>query len=73
MPGNEETTYGKWLLILLIQSVPVVNIVFLAIWAFGGMPEWGIKNYARAVLTWTLAGTAAAVAFFYFALATVNM
>lgn len=70
---TEEISYSRWLLILLIQSIPVVNIVFLIIWAVGGMPEWGLKNYARAMLTWTVVGLAAAMTFFFLALAAVPM
>lgn len=43
----------KWLLTLLLLCIPVVDIIMLFIWAFGSDSDER-KNFARAVLLWSL-------------------
>jgi len=45
------TTVGGWLVILILMCIPIVNIVLLAIWAFGNEPmDQSRKNWAMANL-----------------------
>jgi len=43
-------TVGNWIVIMILLSIPVVNIVMLIIWAMGGSTQPSQKNYARAIL-----------------------
>ena len=43
---------GRW----LIMCIPIVNIVMLFVWAFGGTPKRSLKTWARARLLMTLIG-----------------
>jgi heme/copper-type cytochrome/quinol oxidase subunit 2 len=39
-----------WIIILIIGAIPVVNIVMLFVWAFGGNANPNKKNYSKAAL-----------------------
>lgn len=41
---------GQWLVTLLLLSIPLVNIVLLLVWAFGGSAHPTRRNYSRASL-----------------------
>ncbi|VDG98851.1 Uncharacterised protein [Lysinibacillus sphaericus] len=45
---NNQMTVKDWIVTLLILAIPIVNIIFLLIWAFG--KEDSRKNYSRAAL-----------------------
>ncbi len=47
---NNEMTMGKWLLTLLIISIPCVNIIMLLVWAFGNGDYPARKTFAQAYL-----------------------
>lgn len=47
---NNEMTMGKWLLTLLIISIPCVNIIMLLVWAFGNDDYPARKTFAQAYL-----------------------
>lgn len=49
-------TLGSWLLIMLLISIPCVNIIMLLIWAFGRNVSITKKNYSRAMLIFMLIG-----------------
>ncbi|MEG2036542.1 MAG: zinc-ribbon domain-containing protein [Ruthenibacterium sp.] len=57
----EPVTMGQWLLNYLIMAVPVVNLVMLFIWGFGGSTKLSQRNWARATLIWMAIGIAVAV------------
>ena len=40
----------NWVITLLLQCLPIVNIVMLFIWAFGNAKFEARKNYAKAML-----------------------
>lgn len=46
-------TWG-WIGIRLLMLVPIVNIVFLLIWSFGGSKKNVKQSWARATLVWVL-------------------
>lgn len=46
-------TWG-WIGIRLLMLVPIVNIVFLLIWSFGGTKKNVKQSWARATLVWVL-------------------
>lgn len=43
---------GRW----LIMCIPIVNVVMLFVWAFGGTPKRSLKTWARAQLLLVLIG-----------------
>ncbi len=47
---NNEMTVGKWLLTLLIISIPCVNIIMLLVWAFGSGDYPARKTFSQAYL-----------------------
>lgn len=48
---NREVSIGDWILTMILTSIPVVNIIMLCIWAFGGENTPASKrNWAKATL-----------------------
>ena len=47
---TNEMSLGKWLITMLLISIPIVNIVMLCIWGFGENDPR--KNFSRAYLIW---------------------
>lgn len=46
--NNNQMSVGQWLLTLILLAIPLVNIILLFVWAFGGdNPK---KNFSRATL-----------------------
>ena len=41
---------GEWIITFIILAIPLVNIIMLFVWAFGGGVNLSKKNYARASL-----------------------
>lgn len=48
---DAPSSLGQWVITLLLTLIPIVNIIFLCIWAFGSSPEDPSKrNWAKAEL-----------------------
>lgn len=47
---NELISTGAFVGILLLMCVPVVNLIFLIVWACGGCKKFQKRYYARAML-----------------------
>ncbi|MBB3112209.1 putative membrane protein YdbT with pleckstrin-like domain [Paenibacillus phyllosphaerae] len=45
-----------WMLTILLMAIPIVNIVMLFVWAFGGGTNPTKANYAKATLIFALIG-----------------
>ncbi|MUT68426.1 hypothetical protein [Paenibacillus sp. NEAU-GSW1] len=45
-----------WLITILLLAIPIVNIIMLFVWAFGGNTNPSKANYAKAALIWALIG-----------------
>jgi len=43
---------GDWLITILITAIPLVNIIMLFVWAFGGGVNPSKANWAKASLLW---------------------
>ena len=52
-PKTKPLTVGNYLLMMLLQIIPIVGLVMLFVWAFGD-ENINRKNYARAMLIWLL-------------------
>ena len=50
---KEETmSVSDWFVTLLLCSVPVLNVIMLIIWGFGGEAPKNKSNFAKATLIW---------------------
>lgn len=47
---------GEWMVTLLILFIPIVNIIMLFIWGFGGGVNKTKANYCKASLIWVAIG-----------------
>lgn len=45
---------GSWMLTLFIIGIPVVNLIYLLVLAFGSGAAPSKRNFARATLIWAL-------------------
>lgn len=52
---EDVVTVKDWLIVMLLMSIPLVNLIMPFVWAFGGgnIPE-SKKNWAKAMLLWAL-------------------
>lgn len=48
---NGVVSTGDWFVSMLVACIPLVGIVMMFVWAFGGTAP-SKKNWARAVLIW---------------------
>lgn len=55
-PLEPSMSLGDWLLIMLLVSIPCVNIILLLLWAFGRNVSITKKNYSRAMLIFMVIG-----------------
>ena len=55
---------GEWMLVMLILAIPLVNIVMLFVWAFGGGVNKTKANYCKASLIWIAIAIAMWIIFF---------
>lgn len=51
--SSEEMRTGFWVKTLLLQCIPIANIVCLFVWAFGSNSNSARKAYAKAMLIFT--------------------
>ncbi len=62
---NEGTvSVGNWMVTMLLMCIPVVNLIMLLVWAFGGGAEVSKANWAKASLIWMVIGIGLAVLMF---------
>ncbi len=45
---------GDWMLTILVYLIPVVNVIFMAIWAFSSKGNIHRRNFSRAALLWVI-------------------
>lgn len=53
---SDHESLGSWLLVVLLTLIPIVNIIYLLVLAFGTGPSVAKRNFARASLIWMAAG-----------------
>jgi hypothetical protein len=49
-PGTEPLSVGQYIGMLLLMCVPILGVILLFMWSFGGSVNLNKKNYARAML-----------------------
>ncbi len=47
---NRPVSVGDWMLTYLLMCIPLVNIIMLLVWAFGGGAPESKSNWAKASL-----------------------
>ena len=50
--NNDVVTTGNWIITYLIMCIPLINIIMLFVWAFGGGTQASKANWAKASLLW---------------------
>lgn len=53
---SQVVSFKDWMLTILLLAIPVVNLIMLFVWAFGGNTSASKSNYAKAALVWMLIG-----------------
>lgn len=53
---QESETLGSWILVVLLTFIPLVNIIYLLVLAFGASASVAKQNFARASLIWMAVG-----------------
>lgn len=56
---------GSWMLTLFLMAIPVVNLVWLLMLAFGSGHSASKRNWAKATLIWAVIGAVLSIAFFF--------
>lgn len=54
---------GQYVLMLILTGIPLIGIILLFVWAFGGNVNANKQNYARAVLILSAVGVIFAAIF----------
>jgi len=53
--ANDQTvSLGDWILTMFLSGIPVVGIIMIFVWAFGGGAKASKQNFARAFLIFAL-------------------
>jgi hypothetical protein len=52
MKNQDTLSLGDWMIVLLLISIPVVNVVMLFIWALSSEVNETKSNFAKAALMW---------------------
>lgn len=47
---------GDWMITMLLMAIPIVNLIMVFVWAFGGGAPLSKANWAKAMLVWMLIG-----------------
>lgn len=55
-PVQERESLGSWILVVFIMFIPLINIIYLLVLAFGATPSIAKRNFARATLIWMAIG-----------------
>jgi len=55
--SNETVSIGDWVLTIFVQCIPVVGLIMMFIWGFGGDAKKSKSNYCKAALIWMAIST----------------
>lgn len=58
---QDQDSLGSWVLTTFLMFIPLVNLIYLLVLAFGGGYSPGKRNFARATLIWMLVGFALSI------------
>ena len=52
MKNQDTLSVGDWMIILLLITIPVVNLIMLFLWALSSDTNVTKSNFAKAALLW---------------------
>jgi hypothetical protein len=55
---------GEWVITILLLAIPIVNLVMLLVWSFGGGANPSKANFAKATLIWMVIGIVLTIIFY---------
>jgi hypothetical protein len=55
---------GEWVITILLLAIPIVNLVLLFVWGFGGGANPNKANFAKASLIWMVIGIVLTIIFY---------
>jgi len=55
---------GDWVITILLLAIPIVNLVMLLVWSFGGGANPNKANFAKASLIWMVIGIVLTIMFY---------
>lgn len=55
---------GEWVITILLLAIPIVNLVMLFVWSFGGGANPSKANFAKASLIWMVIGIILTIIFY---------
>jgi hypothetical protein len=55
---------GEWVITILLLAIPIVNLVMLLVWSFGGGANPSKTNFAKASLIWMVIGIVLTIIFY---------
>lgn len=64
-------SFKEWMISILLLALPIVNIVMLFVWAFGGSANPSKANFAKASLIWAAIGIVLTIALYSTILAAI--
>ena len=65
-PTETPVSTGDWLLTTFLAGIPIVGLIMLIVWAFGGGAPQSKANWAKAMLIWTVLAMVLAGAVIFF-------
>ena len=64
LPPQDRESLGSWVLVTFILFIPLVNIIYLLVLAFGSGTSIAKRNFARASLIWMAVGIVLSIVMF---------
>lgn len=61
--SSETVTLGDWIVTMILSGIPIVGLIMILVWAFGGGAKPSKKNYARAVIIMAIIGIVLGIVF----------
>ena len=59
--ADDHVSTGEWMWTLFLTGIPLVGLVLLFVWAFGGGAKVSKRSFARAALLWMGIGVVASI------------
>ncbi|MEI8200866.1 MAG: hypothetical protein WCG21_12455 [Eubacteriales bacterium] len=54
--SSETVSLGDWIVTMILSAIPIVGLIMILVWAFGGGAKPSKKNYARALIIMAIIG-----------------